>query len=254
MTDADIIDSFFRGTEKFGSLIMVCQTGSKAYGLDTPESDTDARGIFVPHVKYLLGLHKVEQIKISGDDFVCHDIRQFIHILIGQNPTIMEMLYTEPIFETPFWAEYAPKFRQLIHRKAFKSYSAYVRSQLYKAKNRKPIGKRSRIVEAVGFDTKFCSHVARLAVQCIYLMSEGYIPVKVPEPYRTDIMGIKTGEWSKEKAITYCEHLDETMHLAYLKSKLPESIDLEQFEKNIYVPMIKKIIDNKSYDLDWGKI
>lgn len=245
--DADIIDIFKQKTAPFGELVFICRTGSKAYGLDTPESDDDFRSIFIPKVKYILGLQNVEQIKVKDDDWIAHDIRQFIKIVIKQNPTILEMLFADKIvYESPLWVELRPKLKQLITKQAFKPYSAYVKSQLRKAELDKITQKRKELIEKYEYDCKFMSHVARLAVQCIYLMETGEIPVKVPHPFRTTIMAIKTGKVKKDDAWAYCNALDIQMHESYKKSKLSESVDLNKFEHEVYIPLMRRILDVKS--------
>lgn len=239
----EVIKEFFEKTRPFGIPIAICQTGSHAYGLNTATSDEDYKGVFIPNPKYLFGVDKVEQLKVKGDDWVCHEIRQFVSIIRKQNPTMMEFLFMEPIYTSEQWEALREPLRGLITREAFKPYSAYVLSQLTKAKFRQPIAKRSELIEKFGYDTKFMSHVARLAVQCIYLMTTAAIPVRVPEPHRTHVLKIKNGELTKEEAIAYCEELDKQMHDAYVCSVLPKTVDFQAFEYEVFIPIMKEIGD-----------
>ncbi len=43
------------------SIIFECISGSHAYGLNTPESDTDYRGICIPPEDYFLGMYSFDQ-------------------------------------------------------------------------------------------------------------------------------------------------------------------------------------------------
>lgn len=237
------IREFFDKTKPYGVPIMICQTGSHAYGLNTATSDEDWRGVFIPNLDYLLGLKTVEQVKVKDDNWICHDIRQFVKIALKQNPTILEMLFIEPIYSTQIWNHLCLELRATIRKSAFIPYSAYIRSQLHKGKARNPIGKRKEGVEASGYDKKFTSHVARLAVQCIGLMRDGIIPVKVPEPYRTAIISIKSGDVAKEDAFAYCEALDIQMYREYQSSKLPENFNINKFEEEIYLPLMLKLVE-----------
>lgn len=241
----NVIETFHQSLEPFGVPIVIYRVGSHAYGLNTPDSDEDFRGIFIGDAEYQLGLQKVEQVRIKEDDWVCHEIKQFIHILIKQNPTIMELLFIEsPVYTTLFWDNLKPLLKGLISKESFKPYSAYVLSQLTKAKFRNPSEKRLELIQQFGFDTKYMSHVARLAIQCIYLMRDGHIPVKVPEQFRNDVMNIKMGKVTKEEALAYCEDLDKKMYEAYKVSTLPEKADIKNFENNIYIPLMKQIVDD----------
>lgn len=240
------ITSFFEHTKMFGRPIMITQTGSRAYGLETETSDFDFRGCLIPNMDYLLGLKTVEQVKIEGDCHVCHDIRQFIKIALRQNPTILEMLFMEPIYKTALWDRICTELRKTITKKAFLPYNAYVMSQMRKGKSRQPIGKRKEGVDALGMDAKFVSHVARLAVQCKSLMETGIIPIVVPEPHRTQIRAIKEGVMPKEEAFMYCEKLNVEMYEAYKASKLPESFDINAFERDFYIPLMKDLVESAS--------
>lgn len=242
-TKMNVEEQFRNGLTKFGNPIMICQTGSKAYGLDTPTSDEDYKAVFIPYNEYLIGLKTVEQVKIQEDCWVAHSLAHYVEKMTGQNPTLLELLFIEnPLFQNDTWKLLLPELRKLVYRGAFKPYSAYVFSQLHKARFRHPTMKRYALIEEHGYDTKFMSHVARLAVQCTYLMREHYIPVRVPEPHRSEIMKIKTGIMDRNETLVYCEELDKQMKEAYDNSTLPTSIDINRFEKETYIPLMKRII------------
>ena len=78
--------------------LFECVTGSRAYGTDTPESDTDIRGIFVLPRERLFGLPRsqVEQVSDDTNDETFYEIGRFVHLLSKNNPNILEMLYAEP--------------------------------------------------------------------------------------------------------------------------------------------------------------
>lgn len=244
----DVKDRFKESLINFGSPIMICQTGSKAYGLDTPLSDDDYKAIFIPHTKHLIGLEKVEQVKIQGDCWVAHSVGHYVKRMIGQAPSLLELLFTEGVdFETYSWRDILkPALKKLVYKDAFIPYSEYVKSQLYKARNSKVTEKRQDLILEHGYDTKFMSHVARLAVQCMYLMREHYIPVRVPEPYRNEVLKIKTGKMNKHEALVYCEELQKIMNDAHANSTLQTSIDVDSFEKDVYIPLLKQSINESS--------
>jgi uncharacterized protein len=68
--------------------------GSKAYGLDLPTSDTDIRGIFMQPNEYRLGNGYVEQVSDDKNDIVYYELNRFINLLAGNNPNIIETLFT----------------------------------------------------------------------------------------------------------------------------------------------------------------
>jgi predicted nucleotidyltransferase len=51
-------------------LLLQCISGSKAYELDTPQSDTDIKGVFALSEKEFYGLHYTEQVANPSNDIV----------------------------------------------------------------------------------------------------------------------------------------------------------------------------------------
>jgi len=75
-----------------GLLIFEAITGSKAYGLDTPESDTDIRGIYVIPKNLFYSLDYPQQVSNNTNDIVYYELRRFMELLSKNNPNIIEML------------------------------------------------------------------------------------------------------------------------------------------------------------------
>jgi len=75
-------------------LLFECISGSKAYGLDTPQSDTDIKGIYYMPKKMFFGLKYIPQISNESNDEVYYEIGRFVELLIKNNPNIVEILAT----------------------------------------------------------------------------------------------------------------------------------------------------------------
>jgi len=75
-----------------GWLIFETIMGSKAYGLNTPTSDTDIRGVYVLPKALFYSLEYVPQVSNETNDIVYYELRRFIELLSKNNPNIMEML------------------------------------------------------------------------------------------------------------------------------------------------------------------
>lgn len=75
-------------------LLFECLSGSKAYGLDTPESDTDIKGIYFMPKEMFFGLRYIPQISNENNDEVYYEIGRFVELLIKNNPNIVEILAT----------------------------------------------------------------------------------------------------------------------------------------------------------------
>lgn len=66
--------------------------GSKAFGLDTPTSDTDIKGVFYLPKRDFYGLNYIPQISNSTNDVVYYELGRFVELLLKNNPNILELL------------------------------------------------------------------------------------------------------------------------------------------------------------------
>lgn len=62
-------------------IILECISGSKAYGLDTPSSDTDIKGVFLLPKSNFYGLEYVPQVNNETNDIVFYELRRFMELL-----------------------------------------------------------------------------------------------------------------------------------------------------------------------------
>jgi hypothetical protein len=119
--------------------IYVTKHGSHAYGLNTPTSDLDIKGVLIPPPEYYHSfLKNIEQIEEhTPNDLVIFEIRKFFRLAADCNPNIIEVLYTDEsdiLFINPLGEKLrslAPKF---ISQKAKFTFSGYAFSQLQRIK------------------------------------------------------------------------------------------------------------------------
>jgi uncharacterized protein len=75
-------------------LLLKCISGSQAYGLALPHSDTDIKGVYVLPRKEFYGLAYVDQINNNTNDVMYYEIKKFVDLLLKNNPNILELLNT----------------------------------------------------------------------------------------------------------------------------------------------------------------
>ncbi|WP_118949672.1 DNA polymerase beta superfamily protein [Taibaiella helva] len=91
-----------------GLLLLECISGSRAYGLDTPASDTDIKGVFYLPKDQFYGLNYISQVNNETNDEVYYELGRFVALLLRNNPNMLELLatpgdlvlYRHPIMET----------------------------------------------------------------------------------------------------------------------------------------------------------
>ncbi len=83
--------------EKSKKIIVKHYAGSLAYGTNTPESDTDFRGIFIGEREDITTPFKslTEWIDPSEEDTKLFELNFFIELACGSNPNILETLYVD---------------------------------------------------------------------------------------------------------------------------------------------------------------
>lgn len=111
--------------------------GSTAYGLNTPTSDIDKKGVAIPDIKHVLGLHPFEQHEI-GKDYTIFSLHKFIKLAADCNPNIIEMLYTDEAditFISTFGRTLRGRRDIFLSTKAKHTFSGYAYSQLERIKS-----------------------------------------------------------------------------------------------------------------------
>jgi len=115
-------------------LLLQCISGSKAYGLDTPESDTDIKGVFLLPKKDFYGLNTVEQVSDDTNDTVYYELRRFIELLLKNNPNMLELLNTPEdcvLYRHPLMLKIKPKY--FLSKLCLQSFAGYAQTQVKKA-------------------------------------------------------------------------------------------------------------------------
>lgn len=148
-------------------IILECVSGSKAYGLDVPGSDTDIRGVFILPQEQFYGLKYITQVGDETNDIVYYELGRFIELLQKNNPNILELLAT-PTEHTrikhPFME--AIKAELFLSKKCKDTFGGYAFQQVRKAR-----GLNKKIVNPVDKEKK------TILEFCHVLHGQGTIPL-----------------------------------------------------------------------------
>lgn len=118
-----------------GSIIYECLSGSRAYGLDTPESDTDVKGVFVLPEEGFFGFDYVEQVSSEKNDVVFYELRKYLLLLAKNNPSAIELMCSPPetvVARDPLIGLIDPD--RVVSRLCRDSFAGYALSQVKRAK------------------------------------------------------------------------------------------------------------------------
>lgn len=155
-------------------VIIKTLVGSRAHGLEGPESDYDYRGIFVAPTSEILKLGgKADQISWNeGEtDDTAYELSKFLFMALKSNATVLEVLHG-PIKETTPWGEelkslfpYMWTSRGVLD--AFRGYSLNQRKKFLEDKDNRP--------------WKYAVAYIRVLLLGIELLRHGTITVNVSE-------------------------------------------------------------------------
>jgi hypothetical protein len=194
--------------------------GSKAYGLDTPESDTDTRGCFVLPTRDILGLRGYTDTIDSIDPDRClYEVSKFMKLAKNANPNVLEILYLPKYTEVSEEGKLILGIRSsFLSQKVRATYAGYAMSQVKRLQNREDGSFKSKLRKRY---EKHARHIFRLMQQGMQILEHGTLTVRVPNP--DELFAI--GKLPPEELIKRFE--EEDAKLREVKSSLPEEPDLE---------------------------
>lgn len=133
-----------------GLIILECISGSKAYGLDTPSSDTDIKGVFLLPKEEFYGLNYTPQVSNSTNDIMFYELGRFIELLSVNNPNILELLNTPKssvLYKHPFLEMINPEL--ILSKQCQSTFGKFALAQIKKAK-----GLKKKIVNPMSKERK----------------------------------------------------------------------------------------------------
>lgn len=130
----------FQDIRDNGLLLYEYIRGSKAHGIDTPESDTDTGGVFMCPPESLLGLKSgyQEQIQSEKSDDVWYELDKYFGLVLKSNPTMLESLFIPEkwiLYESPLFHRIKEHRDKFITKRCFAPFGGYAVSQIHKARS-----------------------------------------------------------------------------------------------------------------------
>lgn len=159
-------------------IILEAVMGSKAYGLDTPESDEDLRSVFVARTRHVLSLEKPKDtIQKNDPDVVLQEVGKFISLALANNPTVLEMFFIEDYRVLTEEGRLLVDNRDcFLSQRVRKTFGGYAIAQVKRLERR---ADGTFASDLKGRYAKHARHCFRLIQQGTELLSTGHITVKV---------------------------------------------------------------------------
>lgn len=205
----------------YDSVIYRCIVGSRAYGLDNEQSDTDRRGIYLPPAMLHWSLYGVpEQLENQANQECYWELQKFLVLALKANPNVLECLYT-PLVEKvdPVAAELLEIREIFLSQLVYQTYNSYVLSQFKKMEQ--DLRNRGEV------RSKHAMHLIRLLLSGITVLKEGFVPVRVQD-YRSQLLSIRNREMSWEEVNRWRLDLHREFDRAFAVTSLPERPNYEK--------------------------
>ena len=205
----------------FDSVIYRCVVGSKAFGLDDADSDTDRRGIYLPTAEAHWSMFGVpEQIESKETEECYWELRKFLMLALKANPNILECLFTPLVEYADALAEELLSIRRIFLSKlVYQTYNGYVMSQFKKLEG------DLRTTGEIKW--KHAMHLIRLLLQGIEILREADLIVRVAEN-REKLLSIKRAELDWREINEWRVNLHREFDEAFARTSLPENPDYKR--------------------------
>jgi len=199
-------------------IIYKCTVGSRAYGLDVENSDTDRRGIYLPPADMQWSLYGLpEQIENSETQECFWELQKFLVLALKANPNILECLYTPLVeFKNHACEELLAERHRFLSKLVYQTYNGYVLSQF------KKLEQDLRTTGSLKW--KHVMHLVRLLSAGVTTLQEGYVPVEAVEN-RDKLLSIRNGEMTWEQVNDWRLALHKQFDEAHESTKLPDRPD-----------------------------
>ena len=181
--------------------------GSRLYGLETPDSDTDIRGVFLnTDSGEILGLSRRNVIKHESEDTLLLEFRHFMGHLKKTSTSALELLFADgfEVLEDEFRRVRENRFGLIDSELLYSSLLGYIRNERRLANGERTgeLGcKRKSQVEEYGFSPKNFSHLLRLAFCGEFFFRTSFYPVNLSgTDFRDLVFSVKAEPWRHDKA------------------------------------------------------
>jgi uncharacterized protein len=201
-------------------IIYRCVVGSRAYGLDNDESDTDRRGIYLASADLQWSLFGApEQFEDNATQSCYWELQKFLTMALKANPNILECLYS-PLVEktTELGAELVAHRKVFLSQMIFQTFNGYAMSQF------KKIEQDRRNHGEVRW--KHAMHLLRLLLTGAATLRTGAVPVRV-EAHRDRLLAVKRGELLWAEVDAWRKELHRDFERALAETQLPERPDYD---------------------------
>lgn len=201
-------------------VIYRCVVGSRAYGLETEDSDKDLRGVYVAPPDLQWSLYGApDQFEDNEGQWCLWELQKFVVMALKANPNILECLYS-PLIEriTHLGQELLDIREAFLSQMVFQTFNGYALSQFKKIEQ--DLRNQGKV------KWKHAMHLLRLLLTGATTLIECRVPVRV-ENARDRLLAVKSGSVAWEEVDAWRKDLHRNFEQALARTSLPKRPDYE---------------------------
>jgi hypothetical protein len=231
--------------------ILLVEVGSTAHGTGLPGGeDQDETAVVVESPEQVLGLDPSGPATIMqrtqpegsksgpGDiDRTLHPLRRFLYLAASGNPSVLMSLWAPILEATPEGLELQGLGDLFVGRHVIPRYRGYMQSQAVRLlgiggarHGRRGGAPREHLNAAVGYDTKYAMHCARLGFQGLELLRTGRIDLPIRGEPAEWLLAVRRGEVAFEEWWSRCLELDAELEAMAEDDAIPPGPDQRAIE------------------------
>lgn len=205
-------------------IVYECISGSKAYNLDVPGSDTDIKGVFVLPQRAYYGFDYVRQVADAANDTVYYELGRFLELLKKSNPNMLEMLGTPASkvrVEHPLMKRVEAKM--FLSKRCKDTFGGFALTQIKKAR-----GLNKKIVNPVAQERK------NILAFCYVLHGQGSLPLGewlAKQGWRQEMCGLVKIAHAKDVYALFVDEQDQWGYQGIMKKENANSVRLSSVPK-----------------------
>lgn len=198
--------------------IYACVMGSRAFGLATPDSDVDRRGVYAAPTPLFWRFDKPPtHVDGPAKEQFSWELERFCALGLRANPTVLECLHS-PLVEYVDDAgrELVALRRAFLSRRAYHTFAKYAEGQYRRLETRMHDHGEPRWKQAM--------HLVRLLLSCRDLLRTGELVLDVGA-HREGLLAIRRGEVPWPEVVSRMARLREEIEEAADRTPLPAEPD-----------------------------
>lgn len=224
------------------TVILRALVGSTVHGTSVDnQGDRDEMAIAIEPREYVIGMRHWETSVLRtapegrksrpGDlDLTIHSLRKYCRLAAKGNPSMLLLLFVPEsalVEANEIGRELMQKRQMFVSREAGKSFLGYMQAQKARLAGEAGgrHGSRPELVAKYGYDTKYASQIIRLGYQGVELMSTGSMRLPMLPEHREDVLAVRTGQWSLERALSRAGEIERELRDSLDTGPLPKTAD-----------------------------